>query len=99
MRFGLFSLSPPPPLSYIYLNIHDVHSLVLQEHEKYIYIYSLMILYKWFSRMGNVECLDTRFGNFVDRIYPIELEINDTTDTDRSATYLDLHIEIDSECG
>ena len=49
--------------------------------------------------MGNVECLDTRLGNFVDGIYPTELEINDTTDTDRSTTYLDLHIEIDSECG
>jgi hypothetical protein len=27
-----------------------------------------------------------RFGDFVDRIYPIELEIKDTTDTDRSAS-------------
>ena len=27
----------------------------------------------------------------------MELEIKDTTDTDRSASYLDLHIEIDSE--
>jgi hypothetical protein len=38
-----------------------------------------------------------RFGDFVDRIYPIELEIKDTTDTDRSASYLDLHLEIDCE--
>ena len=38
-----------------------------------------------------------RFGDFVDRIYPNELEIKDTTDTDRSASYLDLHLEIDSE--
>ena len=38
-----------------------------------------------------------RFGDFVDRIYPIELEINDTTDTDRYASYLGLHLEIDSE--
>jgi hypothetical protein len=30
-------------------------------------------------------------------IYPIELEIKDTTDTDRSASYIDLHLEIDSE--
>jgi hypothetical protein len=36
-------------------------------------------------------------GDFVDRIYPIELEIKDTTNTDRSASYLDLHLEIDSE--
>jgi hypothetical protein len=30
-------------------------------------------------------------------MYPTELEIKDTTDTDRSASYLDLHLEIDSE--
>jgi hypothetical protein len=40
---------------------------------------------------------NSRFGDFVDRIYPNELEIKDTTDTDRSASYLDLHLEIDSE--
>ena len=40
---------------------------------------------------------NARVGDFVDRIYPIELEIKDTTDTDRSTSYLDLHIEIDSE--
>ena len=36
------------------------------------------------------------FGDFVDRIYAIELEIKHTTDTDRSASYLDLNPEIDS---
>ena len=40
---------------------------------------------------------NSRFGDFVDRIYPIDLEIKDTTDTDRSASYLDLHLEMDSE--
>jgi hypothetical protein len=40
---------------------------------------------------------NSKIGDFDDRIYPIELEINDTTDTDRSASYLELHIEIDSE--
>ena len=40
---------------------------------------------------------NSRFGDFVDLIYPIEFEIKDTTDTDRSASYLDLHLEIDSE--
>ena len=38
-------------------------------------------------------CNNSRFGDFVDRIYPIELEIKDTTD----ASYLDLHLEIDSK--
>jgi hypothetical protein len=36
-------------------------------------------------------------GDFVDRTYPIEFEIKDTTDADRFASYLDLHLEIDSE--
>jgi hypothetical protein len=40
---------------------------------------------------------NSRFCDFVDRIYPIDLEINDTTDTDSSASYLDLHLEIDNE--
>jgi hypothetical protein len=37
------------------------------------------------------------FSYYVDHIYPNELVIKDTTNTDRSASYLDLHLEIDSE--
>ena len=40
---------------------------------------------------------NSRFGDFVDRIYSIEIEIKDTSNTNRSASYLDLHLEIDSE--
>ena len=40
---------------------------------------------------------NSRFGGFVDRIYPIDLEITDITDTDRSDAYLDFFLEIDSE--
>ena len=42
---------------------------------------------------------NSRFSDFDDRIYPIyiELEIKDSTDTDRSASYLDLHLAINSE--
>jgi hypothetical protein len=40
---------------------------------------------------------NSRFGDFVDRIYPIELEIKDTTETDIYASFLDLDLEIDSE--
>ena len=40
---------------------------------------------------------NSRFDDFVDRIYPIELEIEDTTDTDRSSSSLDPPLEIDSE--
>ena len=37
------------------------------------------------------------FGDFVDLIYPIELEIKDTTYTGMSASYLDFHPESDNE--
>ena len=37
------------------------------------------------------------FGDLIHRIYPKELEIKDTTDTVKSASYLDLHLEIDGK--
>jgi hypothetical protein len=37
-----------------------------------------------------------KFGDFVDHIYPIELEIKDTTDTARFASYLDLPEHLNS---
>ena len=46
-----------------------------------------------FCYIDDVLSLDnSRFGDFVDRIYPIELAIKETTNTDRSASYLDLHL-------
>ena len=51
-----------------------------------------------FRHIDDVLSLNnSRFGDFIDRIYTNELETKDSTDTDRSASYLDLHIEIDSE--
>ena len=38
----------------------------------------------------------SRFSDFVNSIYPNKLEIKDTTDTEMYASYLDLHLEIDS---
>ena len=40
---------------------------------------------------------NSRIGNFVDRIYPTGLETKDTTDTERSASYIDVHLELSSE--
>jgi len=40
---------------------------------------------------------NSKFGYFVYRIYTIEFEIKYTTYTDRSASYLNLHLEIDGE--
>jgi len=51
-----------------------------------------------FRYTDDVLSLNTSmFGEFVDRIYHIELEIKDTTDTTRYASYIDLQLEIDSE--
>jgi hypothetical protein len=40
---------------------------------------------------------NSSIGDFVHRIDPIELKIKDTTHTDISASYLDIHREIESE--
>ena len=37
------------------------------------------------------------FGDLIQRIYPKELEIKDTIDTVRSASHLDLHLEMDGK--
>ena len=42
---------------------------------------------------------NSKFGDYVVRIYPIKLEIKDATETEMSASYLDLHLEIDSKSG
>ena len=39
---------------------------------------------------------NNKFGDFVDAIYPEELEIKDTTDADNQASYLDLSLKFDS---
>ena len=44
-----------------------------------------------------ISLYNSMFGDFIDRIYPIELVIKDTSYTDRPASCLDLHIEIDSD--
>ena len=40
---------------------------------------------------------NVRFSNYLHLIYPNELEVNDTTVTQKYATYLDLQIEIDNQ--
>jgi hypothetical protein len=71
-----------------------IHGL-LKKNEKKI---SLSFNFK-FNYINDVLSINnSKFGDFIDRIYPIELEITDTTDTVISASYLDLHLEIDSEC-
>ena len=39
---------------------------------------------------------NSRFGDYLHLIYQNKLEVKDTTDTHKSASYLDLHFEIDN---
>ena len=39
----------------------------------------------------------SKFGDFVDRIYPTELKLKNITDRTMSVSYLELHLEIDSD--
>ena len=38
-----------------------------------------------------------KFGDYIDYIYPVELEIKDTTDADHQASYLDLYLSYDRD--
>ena len=70
-----------------------IHGLLKKYEKKLARSFNFTFLY-----VDDVLSLNnSSFGDFADRIYPIELEIKDTTYTDRSASYLDLHLEIDSE--
>ena len=53
---------------------------------------------------SSVRCIDyvlslnnSRFGDYLHRIYPKKLEVKDTIYTQMYASYLDLHFEIDNE--
>ena len=48
-------------------------------------------------QISKVSQILTYAGYVVSRIYPIELEIQDTTDAVKSVSYLDLHLKIDNE--
>jgi hypothetical protein len=39
---------------------------------------------------------NVRFGDYLDLIYSNELEVKDTTDTQNSVSYRDIHLEINN---
>ena len=68
----------------------------------FLYSYEVDFLVRSFSFtfrcIGDILSLNNpRLGDFVDLIDPIKLEVKDVTDTDRSASYFDLHLENDSQ--
>ena len=71
-----------------------LHTGASQENEKKL-ARSFNFTFRYIDDVLSLN--NSRFGDFVDRIYPIELEIKDSTDIDRSASCIYLHLEIDSE--
>jgi hypothetical protein len=82
-----------PPLADLFLYLYEVNFTkgILKNQRKEARHVIQIALYTWNSL--NI----CKLGDIVDCISPIKLEIKDTTDTARSATLLDLLLEIDSE--
>ena len=87
-----------PFLADLFLNSYEADLIqgFLKKNEKKL-AWSFNFTFRYILVDDVLSLNNSRFGDFVDRTYPIELEIKNTTDTDRSASYLDLHLEIDSE--
>ena len=85
-----------PLLADLFLYSHEADFIqgLLEKNEKKL-TRSFNFTFRYIDDVLSLN--NSRFGDFVDRIYPIELEIKDTKYTDRSASYLDLHLEINSE--
>ena len=85
-----------PLLSDLFLYSYEAHfiqGLIKKNEKKLVRYFNAIFLY-----IDDVLSLNnSRFGNFADRIYPIELQIKDSTYTERYASYMDLHLEIDSK--
>jgi hypothetical protein len=90
--------------SSLWLSIYVILGGRVFQHSRHFYGYQLLIAdlinysydTEFIQRLlkKNEKKLCTKFGDFGDRIYPVDLEIKDTTYTSRSASYLDLHLEI-----
>jgi hypothetical protein len=79
---------------FLYSYEKDFTQGLLQKNEKKI-ARSFKFTFRYINDVLSLN--NYRFSDFVDRIYCIELEIKDTTDTDRSTLCFDLHLEVDSE--
>ena len=87
--------APLPTDSFLYSHEADfIQGLVKKNEKKIARSFNFT-----FCNIDDVLSLNnSRFGDFfIYRIYPIELEIKDTTNTDRPASYLNIHIEIENE--
>jgi hypothetical protein len=63
----------------------------------FLHAYGADILQGLLKNINDILSLkNSRFGDYLHHIYPHELEVKDTTDTQKFASHLHLHIEIDN---
>ena len=82
-----------PLLSDLFLHLYEADFIqgTLKKNEKML-ARSFNFMFRYID-----DVLSLNNSRFWDLINPIKLEIKDTTYIDMSASYLDLHLEIDSE--
>ena len=78
----------------MFLYSYEAVFILLKKNEKKL-VRSFNFTFRYIDDVLSLN--NSRFGDFVDRIYLVEIEIKDISDTDRSASYLDLYLEIDRE--
>ena len=88
------NFAPLPVDLFLYSHEADFIQGLLKENEKKL-AWSFSFTFRYIDDVLSLN--NSRFGDVFHRIYPIELEIKYIIDTDRSASYLDLLLEIDSE--
>jgi hypothetical protein len=52
-------------------------------------------IYRYIDDALSIKFNNSRFAEFLPLIYPPELEVKETTDTDSSASFVDLYLEFD----
>jgi len=85
-----------PLLADLFLYSHEVDFIqgLLKKKEKKL-ARSFNFTFRYIDDVLSAK--NSRYGDSVDRNYPIEFEVKDTTDTDMPASYLDIYLEIESE--
>ena len=79
---------------FLYFYEADVIQELLKKHEKKL-SRSFNFTFRYIDDVLSLN--DCNSSDFVHHIYPIELGMKDITDTAMSASYIDLHLEINKE--
>ena len=81
-------------LSFFINKIQELHTGLLKKKEKKL-VRSFNFTFHYIDHVLSLN--NSKFRDFFNLIYPIELEIKDITDADISASYLDIDLAIDNE--